>query len=54
MTLGVSYCSKSVVDFVNGEGNVVIPLVAFVKGEVKIFMSNLLTNFLRHFNICSD
>ena len=54
MTLGVSYYPKSKVDFVEGEGKVVIPLVVFVKGEVKIPISNLLTNFLRHFNICPD
>ena len=52
--VGVSYCPESEVDFVKGEGKVVIPLVAFVEGEVKIPMSNLLTNFLRHFNVCPD
>ena len=52
--VGVSYCPKVEVDFVKEKGKVVIPLVAFVEGEVKIPMSNLLTNFLRHFNVCPD
>lgn len=32
----------------------VIPLVNFVEGEVRIPMSDLLTNFLRHFKIFLD
>ena len=37
-----------------GEGRVVIPLVAIVEGGVRIPMSDLLTNFLRHFKVCLD
>lgn len=50
----VSYCPESEVEFSRGEGRVIIPLVAFVKGEVRIPMSRLLTNFLRHFKVFSD
>lgn len=51
--VGVSYCPESMVDFRRGEGRVVIPLVAFV-GGVRIPMSDLLRNFLRHFKVCPD
>ena len=47
----VSYCSESKVEFSRGEGRVIIPLVAFVKGGVRIPMSRLLTNFSRHFKV---
>lgn len=50
----VSYCPESEVEFSRGEGRVIIPLVAFVKGEVRIPMSRLLTNFLRHFKVFPD
>ena len=52
--VGVSYCPESEVDFVKEEGKMVSPLVAFVEAEVKIPMSNLLTYFLSHFNVCPD
>lgn len=50
----VSYCPESEVEFSRGEGRVIVPLVAFVKGEVRIPMSRLLTNFLRHFKVFPD
>lgn len=50
----VSYCPESEVEFSRGEGRVIIPLVAFVKGEVRIPMNRLLTNFLRHFKVFPD
>ena len=50
----VSYCFKSEVEFSRGEGRVIIPLVALVKGEVRIPMSKVLTNFLRHFKVYPD
>lgn len=41
-------------NFVKGEGIVVITLEAFVEGGNRILMSKLLTNFLRHFKLCTD
>ena len=49
----VRYCPESKVIFSRGEGKVIISLVAFVKG-IRIHMSRLLTNFLRHFKVCPD
>lgn len=50
----MSYSSKFMAILSKGEGRVVIPLVNFVEGEVRIPMSDLLTNFLRHFKIFLD
>ena len=50
----VRYCLESEVILSRREGTVVIPLVAIVEGEVRIPMSDLLTNFLRHFKVCPD
>ena len=50
----VKYCPKSEVILSQGEGKVVISLVAIVEGGVRIRMSDLLTNILCHFKICSD
>lgn len=41
-------------NFVKGEGIVVITLEAFVERGNRILMSKLLTNFLRHFKLCPD
>lgn len=37
-----------------GHGRVVFPLVAFVEDGVRILMSDLLTNYLKHFKLCPD
>ena len=50
----VRYCPKSEVVFSRGEGRVIIPLVMFVEGGVRIPMSKLLTNFLKHFKVFPD
>ena len=50
----VSYCLKSKAILLKGEDRAVIPLVAIVEGRVRIPMSDLLTNFLRHFKVCLD
>lgn len=50
--IGVCYCLDEEVDFRRGIEMVIIPLVAIVKGGVRILMSKLLTNFLRYFKIC--
>ena len=50
----VRYCPKSETILSKGEGRVVIPLVAIVGGGFRIPMSDLLTNFLRHFKVCPD
>ena len=50
----VRYCPKSETILSKGEGRVVIPLVAIVEGGFRIPMSDLLTNFLRHFKVCPD
>lgn len=53
--VGLSYCPESKVDFVMVEGRVVITLVAFAGGGgVRIPMSKILTNFLKHFMLCPD
>ena len=49
--VGVSYCPDLEVDFVKGEGKVVIPLVAFVEDGVRIPLINLLTKFFDTFQI---
>ena len=49
--VGVSYCLDLEVDFVKGEGKVVIPLVAFVEEGVRIPFINLLTKFFDTFQI---
>ena len=48
----VSYCPEFEAIFSRGEERVVIPLVAFVEGGVRIPMSKLLTYFLWHFKVC--
>ena len=50
----VRYCPKSEAILSRGKGRVIIPLVAIVEGGVRIPMSDLLTNFLRHFKVCLD
>ena len=50
----VRYSPKSKAILSRGEGRMVIPLVAIVEGEVRIPMSDLLTNFLHHFKVCPD
>ena len=50
----VRYCPKSEVILSRGQDRVVIPLVAIVEGGVRIPMSDLLANFLRHFKVCPD
>ena len=50
----VRYCLEFEVILSRGEERVVIPLVAFIEGGVKIPISALLTNFLRHFKVCLD
>ena len=50
----VRYCSKDEVILSRGEDRVVLPLIAVVEKGVKIPMSDLLTNFLRHFKVCLD
>lgn len=47
----VRYCPKSEVILSRGKDKVVIPLVTIVEGGVRIPMSDLLTNFLRHFKV---
>ena len=47
----VRHCLKSKVILLRREGTVVNPLVAIVEGGVRIPMSDLLTNFLRHFKV---
>ena len=37
-----------------GFGKVVIPLIPFVEGGVRIPLRNLLVRFLRHFKLCLD
>ena len=50
----VRYRPKSEAILSRGKGRVIIPLVAIVEGGVRIPMSDLLTNFLRHFKVCLD
>lgn len=50
----VRYCLESEVILLRREDRVVIPIVAVVEGGVRIPMSDLLTNFLRHFKVCLD
>ena len=52
--VGVRYCLKDEAILSRGEGRVVLPLVAIVEGGVRIPMSDLLANFLRHFKVCPD
>ena len=48
------YCLESEVITSRGVERVVIPLVAIVQGGIRISMSDLLNNFLRHFKVCPD
>lgn len=50
----VRYCSEDKAILSRGEDRVVLPLIAVVERGVKIPMSDLLTNFLRHFKVCPD
>ena len=50
----LEYCPEFEAILSRGEVKVVIPLVAIVKGGVRIPMSDLVTNFLRHFKIFPD
>ena len=50
----MSYYPKSEVEFLRGEGRVIILLVAFVEGGVRISMNKLSINYLRHFKVCPN
>ena len=50
----VRYCPEFEAIFSRGEGKVVIPWVVFVQGGVRIPVSTLLTNFLKHFKVCPN
>ena len=50
----VRYCSEDKAILSRGEDRVVLPLIAVVERGVKIPMSDLLTNFIRHFKVCPD
>lgn len=42
------------INFRRDYNTMIIPLVAFVKGKIRIPLGKLLTNFLKHFNLCPD
>ena len=48
------YCKEFEAILSRGEGRMVIPLVAIIEGGVRIPMSDLLNNFLRHFKVCPN
>ena len=52
--VGVSYCHEDDVNIRRRIETMIIPLVAFKEGGLRIPLGKLMTYFLRHFKLCPD
>ena len=49
--ISLRYCEEGEWHFRRNEGEVVIPLIAFIEGGVRIPMGPVMRNYLRHFRL---
>ena len=49
--VGLRYCKEGEWHFKRREGEVVIPLLAFIEGGVRIPMGSVMRDYLRHFRL---
>ena len=50
-TVGLRHCEEGEWHFRRNEGEVVIPLIAFIEGGVRIPMGPVTRDYLRHFRL---
>ena len=50
-TVGLKYCKESEWHFMRQEGKVVIPIIAFLEGGMRIPMGIVIRDYLRHFRL---
>ena len=50
-TVGLRYCKEGEWHFIRREGEVVIPIIAFLEGGMRIPMGPVMRDYLRHFQL---
>ena len=50
-TVGLRYCKEGEWHFMRQEGKVVIPIIAFLEGGMRIPMGIVIRDYLRHFRL---
>ena len=50
-TIGLRYCKEGEWHFMRQRGKVVIPIIAFLEGGMKIPMGPMMRDYLRHFQL---
>ena len=48
-TVGLRYCKEGEWHFMRREGKVVIPIIAFLEGGMRILMGPIMRDYLKHF-----
>ena len=49
--VGLRYCEEGEWHFMRQGGEVVIPMIAFIEGGIKILMGPMTRDYLRHFRL---
>ena len=49
--IGLRYCEEGEWHFRRQEGEVVIPIIAFIEGGMRIPMGSVMRDYLRHFRL---
>ena len=49
--VGLRYCKEGEWHIMRREGEVVIPIIAFLKGGMRILMGPMMRDYLRHFRL---
>ena len=49
--VGLRYCKEGEWHIMRREGEVVIPIIAFLKGGMRILMDPMMRDYLRHFRL---
>ena len=47
--IGMRYCKEGEWNIMRREGEVVIPIIAFLEGGIRILMGPMMRDYLRHF-----
>ena len=50
-TVGLRYCKEGDWHIMRQEGEVVIPIIAFLEGDMRIPMGPVMRDYLRHFQL---
>ena len=50
-TVGLRYCKESELHIMRQKGEVVIPIIAFLEGGMRIPMGPVMRDYLRHFRL---